>query len=97
MSIFDLSKQHMCKFYSDVMKPKYGDNIKMVYTDTDSFVFHTKTVDIYEDLNTIKKEIDFSDYPKERKCYDENNKKVLGKFKDELKSKNNNRVYSPSS
>ena len=59
----------------------------MVYTDTDSFVFHTKTNDIYEDLNTIKKEIDFSDYPKEQKCYDENNKKVLGKCKDELKSK----------
>ena len=29
------------------MKPKYGDNIGMVYTDTDSFVFHTKTDDIY--------------------------------------------------
>ena len=87
MSILDLSKQHMYKFYYDVMKPKYGDNIKMVYTDTDSFVFHTKTNDIYEDLNTIKKEIDFSDYPKEHKCYDGNNKKVLGKFKDELKSK----------
>ena len=87
MSILDLSKQHMYKFYYDVMKPKYGDNIKMVYTDTDSFVFHTKTNDIYEDLNTIKKELDFSDYPKEHKCYDDNNKKVLGKFKDELKSK----------
>ena len=43
------------------MKPKYGDKIKMVYTDTDSFVLHTKTDDICEDLNTIKKEIDFSD------------------------------------
>ena len=46
MSILDLSKQHMYKFYYDVMKPKYGDNIRMVYTDTDSFVFHTKTDDI---------------------------------------------------
>ena len=27
MSILDLSKQHMYKFYYDVMKPKYGDNI----------------------------------------------------------------------
>ena len=47
MSILDLSKQHMYKFYYDVMKPKYGENIRMVYTDTDSFVFHTKTDDIY--------------------------------------------------
>ena len=49
MSILDLSKQHMYKFYYDVMKPKYGDNIRMVYTDTDSFVFHTRTDDIYQD------------------------------------------------
>ena len=47
MGILDLSKQHMYRFYYDVMKPKYGDNIRMVYTDTDSFVFHTKTDDIY--------------------------------------------------
>ena len=47
MSILDLSKQHMYKFYYDAMKPKYGENIRMVYTDTDSFVFHTKTDDIY--------------------------------------------------
>ena len=53
MSILDLSKQHMYKFYYDVMKPKYGDNIRMVYTDTDSFVFHTKTDDIYQDLTEI--------------------------------------------
>ena len=54
MSILDLSKQHMYKFYYDVMKPKYGENIRMVYTDTDSFVFHTKTDDIYQDLKRDK-------------------------------------------
>ena len=86
MSILDLSKQHMYKFYYDVMKPKYGDNIRMVFTDTDSFVFHTKTDDIYEDLNNIKHEMDFSDYPEEHKCYDANNKKILGKFKHEVSS-----------
>ena len=87
MSILDLSKQHMYTFYYDVLKPKYRNNIKMVYTGTDSFVFHIKTNDIYEDLNTIKKELDFSDYLKEYKCYDDKNQKVLGIFKDELKSK----------
>ena len=53
MSILDLSKQHMYRFFYDVMKPTYGDNIRMVYTDTDSFVFHTKTDDIYQDLKEI--------------------------------------------
>ena len=50
MSILDLSKQHMYRCFYDVMKPKYGENIKLVYTDTDSFVFHTKTDDIYQGL-----------------------------------------------
>ena len=31
----------------------------MVYTDTDSFVFHTKTDDIYKDLHDIKDEMGF--------------------------------------
>ena len=87
MSILDLSKQHMYKFYYDVMKLKYGDNIRMVYTDTDSFVFHTKTDDIYQDLKEINDEMDFSGYDKNHKCYDATNKKVLGKFKDECEGK----------
>ena len=87
MSILDLSKQHMYRFYYDVMKPKYGDNIKMVYTDTDSFVFHTKTDDIYQGLKEINDEMDFSGYEKNHKCYDATNKKVLGKFKDEVGGK----------
>ena len=87
MSILDLSKQHMYKFHYDVMKPKYGDNIRMVYTDTDSFVFHTKTDDIYQDLKEINDEMDFSGYDKNHKCYDATNKKVLGKFKDECEGK----------
>ena len=87
MSILDLSKQHMYKFYYDVMKPKYGDNIRMVYTDTDSFVFQTRTDDIYQDLQGINDEMDFSGYDKNHKCYDAINKKVLGKFKDEVDGK----------
>ena len=87
MSILDLSKQHMYKFYYDVMKPKYGDNIRMVYTDTDSFVFHTRTDDIYQDLQEITDEMDFSGYDKNHKCYDATNKKVLGKFRMNAKEK----------
>ena len=81
MSILDLSKQHMYKLYYDVMKPKYGDNIRMVYTDTDSFVFHTKTDDIYQDLKDINDETDFSGYDKNHKCYAATNKKMLGNLR----------------
>ena len=35
MSVLDFSKQHMHKLNNGVMKPKYADNTRMVYTDTD--------------------------------------------------------------
>ena len=69
------------------MKPKYGENIRMVNTDTDSFVFHTKTDGIVQDLKEINDEMDFSGYDKNHKFYDATNKKVLGKFKDECEGK----------
>ena len=50
MSILDYSKIHMYSFYYDVMKPKYKDNIKLVYTDTDSYVIKVETDDLYEDF-----------------------------------------------
>ena len=50
MCILDLSKQHMYSFYYDILKKKYQDNVRLIYTDTNSFVIHTKTEDIYDDL-----------------------------------------------
>ena len=32
------------------MKPKYNDNIKLCYMDTDSFIMNIKTNDFYEDI-----------------------------------------------
>ena len=78
---------HVYSFYHDVLKEKYQDNIELVYTDTDSFVIHTKAKDIYEDFKEISNHMDFSGYDKAHKCYDPTNKKVLGKFKDECDGK----------
>ena len=77
----------MYKFFYEVLKPKYGNNIELGYTDTDSFVIHVKTDDIYEDLKELNEYMDFSDYPKDHPNYDVSNKKKLGKFKDELHGK----------
>ena len=74
----------MYKFYYDVLKPIYGGRIKLAYTDTDSFVIHIETEDLYKDLQHINSYMDFSDYPKHHCNYDNTNKKVLGKFKDEM-------------
>ena len=74
----------MYQFYYDVLKQNYQDRIKLLYTDTDSFIIQTQTEDIYDDFNKIKDHMDFSEYAKNHKSYDASNKKVLGKFKDEL-------------
>ena len=40
------------------MKPKYGDNIKLCYMDTGSFVMNIKTEDFYKDIsNGVKKKV----------------------------------------
>ena len=83
MTILDLSKQHMYSFYYDVLKAKYQDNIKLIYTDTDSYVLQTMTDDIYKDFLELKEHMDFSDHPVEHPNHDKTNKKVLGKMKDE--------------
>ena len=43
LSILEISKTLMYKFWYDYMTPKYGDNVKLCYMDTDSFIMHIKT------------------------------------------------------
>ena len=42
LSILEISKTLVYEFWYDYMKPKYGDNVKLCYMDTDSFVMHIK-------------------------------------------------------
>ena len=83
VSILDLSKLHMYQYYYDVMKKKYDDKIKLLYTDTDSFIFHIETDDLYKDFKDMNEHMGFSGYGKSRPRCDASNKKVLGTFKDE--------------
>ena len=48
LSILEISKILMYEFWYDYMKPKYGDNLKLCYMDTDSFIMHIKTEDFYK-------------------------------------------------
>ena len=89
-AILDISNTLMYEFWYEYLKPKHGYNVKLCYTDTDSFVIHVKTEDFYKDIaDDVDKRFDTSKY-------DENdngplpigkNKKVIGKFKDELDRK----------
>ena len=67
------------------MKPKYGNNCRLLYTDTDSLVLDVATDDAYADFRAegLKEHFDFSDYKKDHLNWDDGNAKVLGKFKDE--------------
>ena len=70
------------------MKPKYADNVKLCYMDTDSFIMHIKTEDFYKDItNDIEKKYDTSNYTCERPLPIGENKKVIGLMKDELGGK----------
>ena len=78
----------MYSFYDDVLKPKYNENIKLVYTDTDSYVLKINTHNLYENLKDIGKYKDFNDYHPSHPNHGRANKKVFRKIKDELNGKN---------
>ena len=50
LSILDLSKAVMYEFWYDYVKPKYGENAKICYLDTDSFVVYAKSTWYYKDI-----------------------------------------------
>ena len=55
LSILDLSKTVMYEFWYDYVKPKYDEKAKLCYMDTDSFIVHVKTDDIYKDIKDVEK------------------------------------------
>ena len=88
LSILEISKILMYEFWYDYMKPKYGDNVKLCYMDTDSFIMHIKTEDFHKDIaDDVEKTFDTSNYEVNRPLPTGKNKKVIGLMKDELGGK----------
>ena len=50
LSILDLSKTVIYELWYDCMKPKYQNNSKLCYTDTDSFIINIKIEYFYKDI-----------------------------------------------
>lgn len=83
-SILDYSKLHMFKFHYEVMKPKFGEKINLLMTDTDSLLYKIEIDDFYQEMVGMKKHFDMSEYDESNPIYDPTNKKVIGCFKDEV-------------
>ena len=54
-----------------------------MYTDTDCLLLEIKMHDVYKDIESCKNVYRTSEYPKEHPLYSNDDKKVLGKMKDE--------------
>ena len=64
-AILDISKILMHEVWYDYIKPMFGDNAKLCYMDTDSFVMMIKTDDFFKDINSnIEKRFDTSNFDK---------------------------------
>ena len=83
MCILDLSKTLMYDFHYNYIKKKYDSKAKLLFTDTDSLTYEIEAKDVYSDFWNDKDKFDNSDYPGSSPYFDNTNKKVIGKFKDE--------------
>ena len=97
LSILEISKILMYEFWYDYMKPRYNNDVKLCYKDTDSFVMYIKTNEFYKDIaSDVENRFDTSNYEANtpetsalarRPLLTGKNKKVIGLMKDELGGK----------
>ena len=89
-AILDLSKTLMFDFHYNYIQKKYKDKAELLFTDTDSLIYHINTEDFYKDISSdILSKFDTSDYPSNHPSGIPTgvNKKVIGMFKDEVAGK----------
>ena len=84
MCILDLSKMLMYDFHYNYIKKKYDNRARLLLTDTGSLTYEIEVEDVYKDFWNDKDMFDNSDYPENSPYHCNANKKVIGKFKDEV-------------
>ena len=82
-TVLDLSKWKMYDFHYNFIKKNF--DAELLFTDTDSLTYEIKSKDFYEEFFKHKHLFNFSNFSKDSKFYDSQNKMVVGKMKDEFK------------
>ena len=81
-TVLDLSKWKMYDFHYNFIKKNF--DAELLFTDTDSLTYEIRSEKVYEEYFKWEDLFDFSNYSKDSKNFDETNKKVIGKMKDEF-------------
>ena len=81
--VLDVRKLLMYDFHYTMMKPMYGANLKLLFTDTDSLSYEIRMKDAFADFESIKDQLDTSDYPQDHLLYSQHNIKGIWKMKEE--------------
>ena len=84
--ILDFSKTSMYDFHYNYIKRKYPD-LTLLFNYTDSLLYQIQTDDVYEYFYADKHLFNFWGYEKESPFYNDENKKVISRMKDELNEK----------
>ena len=80
LSMLEISKILMYEFWYDYIKPKYQDNARLYYMDTDNFIIYIKTEDVYgiaDITDDVEKIFDTSIYEVNRPLSTGKHQKVI--------------------
>ena len=72
----------MYDFHYNLIKKDF--DAELLFTDTDSLIYEVKSENVHEEFFKWKDLFDFSNYSKDSTFFNETNKKVIGKMKDEF-------------
>ncbi|XP_064106780.1 uncharacterized protein LOC135215755 [Macrobrachium nipponense] len=84
--ILEMAKYHLYHYWYKVIKPSYGERARLIYCDTDSFIFSLRVDNLIDEYKKypFKDYLDFSNFHPEHPLYSARNKGRLGLLKSEV-------------
>merc|ERR1712212_292712 len=87
--ILEMSKHYMYDLYYNIFKKEFGDNVSLLYSDTDSFLLKFENVNIYEKMaagEVLYDYVDSSNFNENYSLFTNDKKGMLGLLKSETGS-----------